>query len=425
MLSPLVLLFLNAHPFRTFSEAREARAASARSLAIKLAVTIFTGLAVAACSTEAEAPAQPSPPEVGVVEIQPQRQTISTELAGRTRPRMVAEIRPQVGGIVRQRLFEEGAMVEAGQVLYQIEPASYQADVASAEAVLAKAEAAVVAQRATAQRTQRLLRLNAMSAQENDDAQAAYKQALAEVGVARANVATARINLSFTRITAPIGGRVDTSAVTIGALVTANQETALTTVQQLDPLYVDVTQSSTDVLRLKRDLAEGRLKHVGVDEAQIRLKLEDGSDYGHEGRLQFSGVTVNPGTGAVTLRALVPNPQGLLLPGMYVQAVLEEAVVEQAMMVPQQAVTRNPAGEASALVVNAENKVERRQLVVDRAIGNRWLVLEGIAPGDRVVVEGTMRISEGKPVRVVDLTDRVTSPPSAALPASLREPVVR
>jgi len=407
----------------TFTGVRRICAAASRMAARPMMSAAIAGLALAGCSAEAEAPATAPRPEVGVVEIQPQRQTITTELAGRTRPRMIAEIRPQVGGIIRQRLFEEGAMVKAGQVLYQIEPAAYQAGVASAEAGLAKAEAAVVATRSTAQRSERLLRLKAMSAQENDDAQAAYKQALAEVGVAKADLTTARINLSFTRITAPIAGRVDTSSVTIGALVTANQETPLTTVQQLDPLFVDVTQSSTNLLRLKRDLVEGRLKKVGDDEAQIRLKLEDGSLYRHEGRLQFSGVTVNQGTGAVSLRALVPNPEGLLLPGMYVQAVLEEAVVEQAMLVPQQAVTRNPAGEASALVVDRESKVERRMLRVDRAIGNRWLVLEGIAPGDRVIVEGTLRIAQGETVRVVDLTERRAAPSAAA--ASLPGPAAR
>jgi len=423
MLLQTLKSFFDHLPSLTFTGVRRTCAAMSRAVARPLVSAAVAGFAVAGSSTEAGAPATPPPPEVGVVEIQPQRQTITTELAGRTRPRMIAEIRPQVGGIIRERLFEEGAMVKAGQVLYQIEPAAYQAGVASAEAGLAKAEATVVATRSTAQRSERLLRLKAMSAQENDDAQAAYKQALAEAGVAKADLATARINLSFTRITAPIAGRVDTSAVTIGALVTANQEAPLTTVQQLDPLFVDVTQSSTNLLRLKRDLAEGRLKKVGDDEAQIRLKLEDGSLYRHDGRLQFSGVTVNPGTGAVALRALVPNPEGLLLPGMYVQAVLEEAVVEQAMLVPQQAVTRNPAGEASALVVARENKVERRMLRVDRAIGNRWLVLEGIAPGDRVIVEGTLRIDQGATVRVVDLTERGAAPTAAA--ASLPGPAAR
>lgn len=410
---------------QTFSQRLRSYAPVAGAAARLAMVAGITGLAVAACSPPAASPADPGPAEVGVVEIQPQRQAITTELAGRTRARMIAEIRPQVGGIVQKRLFEEGAMVEAGQVLYRIEPAGFQAGVASAEAGVAKTEATVNSTRINARRSAELVRLNAISRQVNDDSQAAYKQALADLGVAKAALATARINLGFTRITAPISGRVDTSTVSPGALVIANQETALTTVQQLDPLYIDVTQSSAEVLRLKRDLAAGRLEGVGDDEALIRLTLEDGSLYAHEGRLQFTGVAVNPGTGAVTLRALVPNPDGLLMPGMYVRALLEEGVVEQAMLVPQQGVTRNAAGEASALIVDAENTVARRDLKIDRAIGNRWLALEGLAPGDRVIVEGTQRIREGDRVRAVDVKEPGIAPASAALPAAMRQTLMR
>ena len=407
-------------PFsQTFSQTLRSNALAAGAVVRRAMLAGITGLAIAACSPPALPPAVPSPAEVGVVEIQPQRQAITTELAGRTRARMIAEIRPQVGGIVQKRLFEEGATVEAGEVLYQIEPAALQARVASADAGVAKAEATVNSARATARRSADLVKFDAISKQLDDDNQAAYQQARADVAVAKAELETARINLGFTRIAAPISGRVGISTVSPGALVTANQETALTTVHQLDPLYLDVTQSSVELLRLKRDLAAGRLKGISEDEALIRLTLEDGSFYAHEGRLQFSGVAVNPGTGAVTLRALVPNPDGVLMPGMYVRAVLEEGVVEQAMLVPQQGVTRNAAGEASALIVNAENEVKRRDLKIDRAIGNRWLVLEGLAPGDRVIVEGTQRIREGDSVRAVDVKQPAVAQATAAAASPL------
>jgi membrane fusion protein (multidrug efflux system) len=358
-------------------------------------------VAAAGCSRSPPAAAPKAPVQVGVVIIQPQRQAITVELPGRTSARLIAEIRPQIGGIVQKRLFEEGAQVKAGQVLYEIDAASYQASVASAEASVAKAAAAVNSLGLIAKRNTELAKIDAISQQQNDESRAALAQAEAESKMAGAALTTARINLERTRIVAPISGRVDTSSVSPGALVTANQETPLTTVQQLDPLYVDITQSSAELLRLKRELASGALKRGGANEAPIKLMLEDGSTYAYQGRLQFSGVTVNPGTGAVRLRALVPNPGGLLMPGMYVRALLEAGVVEQAMLVPQQGVTRTASGAASALVVGAGGKVEQRTLNVDRAIGSNWQVTSGLAAGDQVIVEGVQRVKVGDVVKAV------------------------
>lgn len=369
--------------------------------------------AAAGCSKEPQAAKPRALEQVGVVSIQPQRQPITIELPGRTSARLIAEIRPQVGGIVQKRLFEEGAQVKAGQVLYEIDPASFQASYASTKANVAKADAAVNSLATTANRNAQLVKIDAISRQTNDESRAALKQARADAGIARAALETARIDLERTRITAPISGRVDTSTVTAGALVTANQETALTTVQQLDPLYVDITQSSAELLRLKRELASGTLKRTGADEAPIKLLLEDGSTYAHEGRLQFSGVTVNPGTGAVRLRALAPNPEGLLMPGMYVRAVLEAGVIEQALMAPQEGVTRTSSGAATALVVGAGGKVEQRALTVDRAIGDRWHVTAGLKAGDQVIVEGVQRVKVGDVVQAVTVAP-VASAPIAA-----------
>lgn len=340
----------------------------------------------------------PKAAEVGVVEVVPSAQPIATELPGRTNARMIAEIRPQIGGILQERTFVEGAMVKAGDVLYRIDPAIYEAAYASAQASLQKAEATYQSSKVKAERYTELVAINAVSKQDYDDMQATLKQSEADVALARAALETARINLAYTRITAPISGRVETSAVTPGALVTANQATALTTVQQLDPIYVDVTQSSSELLRLKRELARGDLKRVSTGEARIKVLLEDGSVYPHAGRLQFSGVTVNPTSGAVTLRAVVPNPDGLLMPGMYVRARLEEAVDEAAILVPQQSVIRTAKGDAMVLVVNAVNKVEQRPVEVGRAIGSQWLVDAGLHAGDRVIVDGVQKIKVGDAV---------------------------
>lgn len=344
----------------------------------------------------------PKDPEVGVVTLAPQSTTLKSELAGRTAAQMVAQIRPQVSGIVQKRAFTEGAMVKAGELLYQIDPASYQAAQASAKATLARAEATASAARLKAKRQADLFAIEAISQQDNEDAQTALQQAEADVASARAALETATINLERTRIVSPIAGRAETSTVTPGALVTANQETALTTVQQLDPIYVDIPQSSLEVLQLRKALASGSLKSEG-DAARIQLVLEDGSTYAHEGKLQFAGVTVNTTTGAVTLRALVPNPEPLLMPGMYVRARLDKGTDPGALLVPQPAIGRDNTGKATALVVTPENKVEQRKVEVAEAIGTNWRVTDGLKAGERVVVEGSSKVRPGQRVRVVDV----------------------
>ncbi len=344
----------------------------------------------------------PKDPEVGVVTLALQSTTLKSELAGRTAAQMVAQIRPQVGGIVQKRAFTEGAMVKAGDLLYQIDPASYQSAQASAKASLARAEATAAAARLKAKRQADLFAIEAISQQDNEDAQTALQQAEADIASARAALETATINLERTRIVSPIAGRAETSTVTPGALVTANQETALTTVQQLDPIYVDIPQSSLEVLQLRKALASGSLKSEG-DAARIQLVLEDGSTYAHEGKLQFAGVTVNTTTGAVTLRALVPNPEHLLMPGMYVRARLDKGTDPEALLVPQPAIGRDNTGKATALVVTPENKVEQRKVEVAEAIGTNWRVTDGLKAGERVVVEGSSKVRPGQRVRVVDV----------------------
>ncbi|EJN18034.1 RND family efflux transporter, MFP subunit [Pseudomonas sp. GM78] len=336
-------------------------------------------------------------PKVSVMVVQPQSQALTTELAGRTQAFTVAEIRPQVGGIVQQRLFVEGADVKAGQALYQLDAAPYKAALAEAQASVAKARATLKSAQATARRNAQLAKIDAISQQDNEDAQASLLTAQAELQVAQAGADTARINLAYTRISSPVGGRIETSTVTPGALVVANQDSALTTVQQLDPIYVDVTQSTSELLRLKRDLASGALQGNAEGEARISLKLDDGSTYNHEGRLKFSGVSVNQGTGTVTLRAEFDNPEHLLLPGMYVRAVLEQAWNDQAILIPQQAVSRDASGVTSVLLV-VNGKVEQRVLTIDRAVGNQWWVTAGLKAGEQVIVEGGQKVRVGAEV---------------------------
>ena len=359
----------------------------------------------------------PKDPEVGVVTLAPQSTTLKSELAGRTAAQMVAQIRPQVSGIVQKRAFTEGAMVKAGELLYQIDPASYQAAQASAKATLARAEATASAARLKAKRQADLFAIEAISQQDNEDAQTALQQAEADVASARAALETASINLERTRIVSPIAGRVEASTVTPGALVTANQETALTTVQQLDPIYVDIPQSSLEVLQLRKALSSGALKSEG-NAARIQLVLEDGSTYAHEGKLQFAGVTVNTTTGAVTLRALVPNPERMLMPSMYVRARLDKGTDPEALLVPQPGIGRDNTGKATALVVNAENKVEQRKVEVSEAIGTNWRVTDGLKAGERVIIEGSGKVRPGQSVRVVDVqpvaVNAVSAVPAAA-----------
>ena len=404
------------HLFKNFPRSAAASRQTPRHGWRSVLAVLALAAALTACSDKAAAPAPRGPVDVGVVTLKAERQTVTTELPGRTSAFLSAEIRPQVGGIVQKRLFTEGALVKAGQVLYELDAASYQAAYASAQASLAKVQAAVGAAESTARRNAELVKIDAISRQIDDDSQAALVLARSDVAVARATLENARINLAYTRIAAPISGRTTTSSVTPGALVTANQTAALTTVSQLDPLYVDVTQSSTEVLRLKSDMANGRFQRSGDEAARITLKFEDGSLYPHPGKLQFSGVNVNPGTGAVTLRAVVPNPDGLLMPGMYVRTVLEAGVNEQALLVPQQGVTRDSTGSANVLLVDAQNKIERRRIKIDSAVGNRWQVVGGLAAGDRVVVDGLQRIKAGDKVNAIEvaLQPSASASPQAA-----------
>lgn len=378
-------------------------------------------LAVGCSRKEEAAKAAPAPREVGVLTLKPERVVFDTQLPGRTVAPVIAEIRPQIGGIVQKRLFTEGTQVKAGQVLYQIEPATFQAAQLSAQAAVRRAESTLAAARTVAKRNAELVKIDAISQQVNEASQATAQQAEADVAVAQAAEKTAAINLGYTRIVSPISGWVSLSTVTAGALVTANQTTALTTVQQLEPMNVHVTQSSAELLRLKRELASGRLQRSNSDEAPIKLLLEDGSRYPQDGKLTFSGVTVDAGTGSVTLRAVVPNPNRTLMPGMYVRAVLQEGVYDNALLVPQQAVTRAPDGSSSILVVTADNKLEKRPITVGRAITARWQVLKGLEAGERVLVEGSQRVRVGDTVKPVEITAAAaTAPaaPAAAAPAA-------
>jgi len=339
--------------------------------------------------------------EVAVVTVKPQQVVLTSELQGRTSAYLVAEVRPQASGIIQKRLFQEGSDVKTGQVLYQIDPAPFQAAYDNAKAALGRAEANLPSIRLRTERYRELLPDKAVSQQDYDDAAAALKQAEAEIEYYKAGVETARINLDYTRITAPISGRISRSNVTDGALLTAQQPTVLTTIQQLDPIYADIPQSTSELLRLRRRIEEGRLVQKGADLKGVKLILEDGSTYPLEGTLQFREITVDPTTGSVILRIIVPNPECVLLPGMFVRALVPEGTAEQAILAPQQGVSRNPKGEPIALIVDQESKVQQRVLVLDRAIGDKWLVESGLAPGDRVIVEGMMRVRPGAVVKAV------------------------
>ena len=381
---------------------------------IAVAGIVIVGLMTASCSKPPQAPPKAGPPEVGVVEVKPQRVAITTELSGRTSAFMVAEVRPQVGGIIRKRVFTEGSDVKAGQVLYQIDPAAYQAAFASARAAEARSEANLIPARLKEERYRDLVKIKAVSQQDFDDAHAALKQAEADVAATKAAVETARINLAYTKVSAPISGRIGRSTITDGALVTASQPVALATIQQLGSVYVDVTQSSAELLKLKQNLASGLMKNSGAAQARVKLLLEDGSAYPLPGVLKFSEVTVDPSTGSVTLRAVFPNPKQALLPGMFVRAILEEGVSEQAILVPQRGVTRNPKGEAMVMVVGAEEKAEPRLIKVVRTIGDSWLVSDGLKAGDRIILEGLQKARPGTPVKAVPFGSAPTASPAAA-----------
>ena len=404
---------------------------------------LFAGLLPAGCDRSTQSQGPPPVPEVATVTMQPQKVVLTTELPGRTAAFRIAEIRPQVSGLIQKRLFTEGSDVKAGQVLYQIDPAPFQAALDNATANLAvmrksadRARAALQAgiarvtqQRATLdlaltnrRRFQDAFKDKAVSASQRDQAvtnanvaeatlRAAEAQlesdreavAVAEAAIhqAEAAVESARINLSYTKIIAPISGRIGRSSVTEGAIVTAYQPVPLATIQQLDPIYVDVAQSTTELLRLKRRLEEGHLNYDGTNQGKVKLLMEDGTAYPQEGTLQFRDVTVDPTTGSVILRVVFPNPEGNLLPNMFVRAVIKEGVKEQAMLVPQQGVARDRKGNPFALIVSAEGKVGLRMLTLDRAVGDKWLVTAGLAPGDRVIVEGMQRVRPGMAVKVV------------------------
>jgi membrane fusion protein (multidrug efflux system) len=360
---------------------------------------LVAAVSVAGCGRR-QAPPPSGPVEVNTVTVHPERVVLTTELPGRTAAYLIAEIRPQVNGIIRQRLFEEGSDVKAGSLLYQIDPAPYEAAYEQAKAALAVAEANLPPVRLRAERLKGLVEIHAVGQQDYDDAAAALLRAEASVASARAAVESARINLGYTPIRAPISGRIGRSAVTVGALVTAYQPTELAVIQKLDPIYVDVTQASADLLRLRRDMASGELKSTG-SHRKVKLLLEDGTPYAHEGKLQFRDVTVDSTTGSVVLRVVFPNPEHVLLPGMFVRAIVEEGVNEKAILAPQQGVTRDAKGNATALVVGPESKVEERALTLDRAIDDRWLVTAGLADGDQVIVEGLQRIRPGVPVKAI------------------------
>jgi membrane fusion protein (multidrug efflux system) len=390
---------------------------------VKLIIAMLLGgLILVGCKHK-----QPPPsaiPEVAVVTVSPERVVLTTELPGRTFAYLVAEIRPQVNGIIQKRLFEEGSDVRAGKVLYEIDPAPYQAAYDNAVAALAKSKANLPPIRLKAERYKELIALKAISQQDFDNADAALKQAEADIELSKAAVESARINLAYTRITAPITGRIGKSNVTVGALVTAGgatqQPTALTTIQQLDPIYVDVPQSTTDLLRLRRRVEEGHLDHNGKDQSKVRLILDDGTTYPLEGTLKFRDVTVDSTTGSVTLRVIVPNPKSLLLPGMFLRAVVQEGINNEGILIPQQAVSRDPMGNPVTLIVDGEGKVAERTLTLDRAIGDRWLVTSGLAPGERVIVEGGQKVRPGAAVKVVPFQAGGTSsaaPKKTAQPA--------
>ncbi len=423
---------------------------------------LFAGLITSGCSEQHAAP-KPSLPEVATVTVNPERVVLTTELPGRTCAYYVAEIRPQVSGIIQKRLFEEGSDVRAGQVLYQIDPAPFQAAYENAVANLSVARKAADRARAAVEATmagvtqkkatldlartnrwrfEELFKSRAVAASQRDQAvteaevaeaalrtaeaqvksdQEAAAAAEAAIQQAEAAVKAAQINLGYTRITAPISGRIGISNVTAGALATAHQGTAFATVQQIDPIYVDATQSSVNLLQLKRNIATGRINGDGPDRAKVKLLLEDGSPYPMEGTLKFSDLTVDPSTGSFTLRMVFPNPKHMLLPGMYVRAVIEEGGVDQAILVPQQGVSRDPKGNPVALLVDGSDKVEQRSLKIDRAIGNQWLITEGLNQGDRLIVEGMQRVRPGSSVKVVpfaasqkDGSDAATKPQPAA-----------
>lgn len=357
---------------------------------IKAVLLASTCLTLTACDEATHGDSKTSPPEVGIYTVQPQEVQLSTELPGRTNAFLIAEVRPQVGGLLLKREFREGSYVEAGQILYQIDPAPYRA-------TLAHAEASLESSRLLFKRYERLLATHFVSQQQYDDARSQYMQA-------KADAESARINVGYTQITAPISGRIGRSTVTQGALVTASQSNPLATIQQIDPIYVDITQPATALLQLKEDLASGQLKSSGKEQAEVNVKLDSGRLYPHKGTLQFSEVSVDESTGAVTLRAVIPNPEGTLLPGMFVRAWLQEGIREQALLIPQRGITRDTQGQAMALVVDEQDIVKRRSVVTERSVDGHWLIRAGLQAGDRVVVDGIQKVQPDMRVKSVPVS---------------------
>ena len=344
-----------------------------------------------------EAPAAPPPPSVGVVSLKVESAPLISELPGRISAAETAEVRPQISGIIRKRLFAEGAYVKAGQLLYDIEDAPYQAALAQARGNLARAQASINATSLQARRYQELVGIYAVSRQEADNAAATAQQARADVAAQRAAVQAAQVNQNFTRIRAPISGRIGRSLFTPGALVQAGQADPLATIQRIDSVYVDVTQSAADIINFRQALRDGGVSEA--DGARVQLLLPNGSTYALEGRLQFSEVTVDPSSGAVTLRATFPNPEGLLLPGMYVRARVVAGRQTNAILAPQQGISRDARGRATAMVVNSQNKTEIRQVETKQALGDKWIVTQGLKAGDRLIVEGPTNLKPGAVVK--------------------------
>ncbi|WP_250518070.1 efflux RND transporter periplasmic adaptor subunit [Caballeronia sp. ATUFL_M1_KS5A] len=368
---------------------------------LRLITAATAAVFLAACGQKQSAP-PPQTPEVGIVTVQPTSVPVIVDLPGRTNAYLVAQVRARVDGIVLRREFTEGSEVKAGQRLYKIDPAPYIAALNNAKATLAKAQANVASQNALVARYKILVAANAVSKQDYDNAVAAQGQAVADVAAGKASVDTAQINLGYTDVVSPITGRTGLSQVTPGAYVQASAATLLTTVQQLDPIYVDLTQSSVEGLRLRRQIQEGRLQTEGIHAAKVTLQLEDGRTYTEQGKLQFSDVSVDQSTGSVTVRAIFQNKDRVLLPGMFVRARIQEGTNDHALVVPQIGVTHDQKGTPTALVVNKDNKVELRQLVTGSTFGNNWVVDSGLNPGDRVIVNGVEKAKPGMQVKPVD-----------------------
>ncbi len=373
-------------------------------LRLVLIPALLSSLLLTACGNNGQPEAQAANPQsspkiaVEIMQLAAQTVVLQTELPARTVATRMAEVRPQVAGIIEKRLFNEGASVKAGEQLYQIEAAPYQAEVNNAQASLQRARAELKVTERREQRYRNLLDDNAVSQQEYDEALAAFEQAQAEIAVRQAALESALINLRYTRVDAPIDGQIGISHVTEGALVSAGQQNPLATIHQLDPMYVDIAQASKEILRLRRQLMSGRVNSDATP--TVRLKLEDGSEYQHVGALQFSEVNVNENTGSIVMRARFPNPDGLLLPGMYARAEVNEGRIDDAILVPQKAVMFDREGRANVMLVNVENKVEQRQIKVQRNIGNYWLISDGLQTGDKVIVEGLQKIAEGDEVEI-------------------------